>query len=73
MVVVLDDIHLLHDQEGLDAVAVLVDHLPPGSQLAVISRGEPPPASVRDCARAVTLRFDACRRADEKPVGGTQR
>jgi LuxR family transcriptional regulator, maltose regulon positive regulatory protein len=42
VVVVLDDVHLLHDQEGLDAVAVLVDHLPPGSQLAVISRGEPP-------------------------------
>jgi LuxR family maltose regulon positive regulatory protein len=42
VVVVLDDAHLLHDQEGLDAVAVLVDHLPPGSQLAVASRGEPP-------------------------------
>ena len=42
MVVVLDDVQLLHDQEGLDAMAVLVDHLPPGSQLAVISRGEPP-------------------------------
>jgi LuxR family transcriptional regulator, maltose regulon positive regulatory protein len=42
VVVVLDDVHLLHDQQGLDAVAVLVDHLPPGSQLVVISRGEPP-------------------------------
>jgi LuxR family maltose regulon positive regulatory protein len=42
VLVVLDDVHLLHDREGLDAVAVLVDHLPPGSQLAVISRGEPP-------------------------------
>ncbi|HEV2919383.1 MAG TPA: AAA family ATPase, partial [Actinomycetota bacterium] len=42
VVVVLDDVHLLQDQEGLDAVAVLVDHLPPGSQLAVTSRGEPP-------------------------------
>jgi LuxR family maltose regulon positive regulatory protein len=42
VVVVLDDVHLLHDREGLDAVAVLVDHLPPGSQLAVTSRGEPP-------------------------------
>jgi LuxR family transcriptional regulator, maltose regulon positive regulatory protein len=41
VVVVLDDVHLLQDQEGLDAVAVLVDHLPPGSQLAVTSRGEP--------------------------------
>jgi LuxR family maltose regulon positive regulatory protein len=42
VVVVLDDVHLLDDREGLDAVAVLVDHLPPGSQLAVTSRGEPP-------------------------------
>jgi LuxR family maltose regulon positive regulatory protein len=42
VVVVLDDVHLLHDQQGLDAVAVLVDHLPPGSQLAVTGRGEPP-------------------------------
>jgi LuxR family transcriptional regulator, maltose regulon positive regulatory protein len=41
-VLVLDDLQLLHDQEGLDALAVLVDHLPPGSQLAVLSRGEPP-------------------------------
>jgi LuxR family maltose regulon positive regulatory protein len=42
VVVVLDDVHLLHDQQGLDAVAVLIDHLPPGSQLAVTGRGEPP-------------------------------
>jgi LuxR family transcriptional regulator, maltose regulon positive regulatory protein len=42
VVVVLDDVHLLSDQEGLDALAMLVDHLPPGSQLAVLSRGEPP-------------------------------
>jgi LuxR family transcriptional regulator, maltose regulon positive regulatory protein len=41
VVVVLDDVHLLHDTEALDALAVLVDHLPPGSQLAVTSRGEP--------------------------------
>jgi LuxR family transcriptional regulator, maltose regulon positive regulatory protein len=42
VVVVLDDVHLLHDQESLDAVAVLVDHLPTGSQLAVLSREKPP-------------------------------
>jgi LuxR family transcriptional regulator, maltose regulon positive regulatory protein len=41
VVLVLDDVHLLQDQEGLDAVAVLVDHLPEGSQLVVLSRGEP--------------------------------
>jgi LuxR family transcriptional regulator, maltose regulon positive regulatory protein len=42
VVVVLDDVHLLQEQQGLDAVAVLVDHLPEGSQLAVTSRGEAP-------------------------------
>jgi LuxR family maltose regulon positive regulatory protein len=42
VVVVLDDVHLLHDQEGLDAVAVLVDHLPPGSQLVLLSQEKPP-------------------------------
>ena len=42
VVVVLDDVQLLSDQEGLDALAVLVDHLPQGSQLAVLSRDAPP-------------------------------
>jgi LuxR family transcriptional regulator, maltose regulon positive regulatory protein len=42
VVVVLDDVHLLQDQQGLDALAVLVDHLPEGSQLVVTGRGEPP-------------------------------
>jgi LuxR family transcriptional regulator, maltose regulon positive regulatory protein len=41
VVVVLDDVQLLHDQEGLDALPVLVDHLPQGSQLVVISRAAP--------------------------------
>jgi LuxR family maltose regulon positive regulatory protein len=41
VVVVLDDVQLLHDQDGLDAMVVLVDHLLPGSQMALISRGEP--------------------------------
>jgi LuxR family maltose regulon positive regulatory protein len=42
VVVVLDDVHLLQGQEGLDALAMLVDHLPEGSQLAVTSREKPP-------------------------------
>ena len=41
VVAVLDDVQLLHDQEGLDALAVLVDHLPQGSQLVVLSRAAP--------------------------------
>jgi LuxR family transcriptional regulator, maltose regulon positive regulatory protein len=47
VVLVLDDVHLLHDQESLAAVAVLVDHLPQGSQLVVTSQGEPPLPIVR--------------------------
>jgi LuxR family maltose regulon positive regulatory protein len=42
VVVALDDIHLLHNQECLDAVAVLIDHLPARSQVAIASRGELP-------------------------------
>jgi LuxR family maltose regulon positive regulatory protein len=42
VVLVLDDVHLLHDQRGLDALAVLVDHLPEGSQLVALSREKPP-------------------------------
>jgi LuxR family transcriptional regulator, maltose regulon positive regulatory protein len=57
VVMVLDDVQLLHDQQGLDALAVLVDHLPTGSQLVVISRGEPllPVARWRAEGRLVEL------------------
>jgi LuxR family transcriptional regulator, maltose regulon positive regulatory protein len=41
-VLVLDDVHLLHNRVCLDAVTGLIDYLPPGSQLAVAGRGEPP-------------------------------
>jgi LuxR family maltose regulon positive regulatory protein len=41
LVVVLDDIHLLHNQACLDALLVLVDHLGDGSQLMIAGRGEP--------------------------------
>ncbi len=33
-----------------------------------IGRGEPPPASVRDCTRAVSLTFDAYRAVGETPA-----
>jgi LuxR family transcriptional regulator, maltose regulon positive regulatory protein len=42
VVVALDDIHLLHNQECLDAVAVLIEHLPERSQVVIAGRGEPP-------------------------------
>jgi LuxR family maltose regulon positive regulatory protein len=39
---VLDDAHLLWNEECRDHVAALVEHLPNGSQLAIAGRGEPP-------------------------------
>ncbi len=42
VVLVLDDVHLLRNQECRDALAVLADHVPPGSRLVLAGRGEPP-------------------------------
>jgi LuxR family transcriptional regulator, maltose regulon positive regulatory protein len=42
VVLVLDDLHMLHDRQGLDAIAALGRHVPAGSQLALSARGEPP-------------------------------
>ena len=39
---VLDDVHVLHDQECRAAVSVLADHVPDGSRLALAGRAEPP-------------------------------
>jgi len=41
-VLVLDDVHLLQSWDCLEAVASLIDFLPPGSQFAIAGRGEPP-------------------------------
>jgi LuxR family transcriptional regulator, maltose regulon positive regulatory protein len=41
-VLVLDDVHLLQSWDCLEAVAALIEYLPPGSQIAIASRGEPP-------------------------------
>jgi LuxR family maltose regulon positive regulatory protein len=41
VVLVLDDLHLLENREGLRVVGRLIDDLPTGSQLAIASRGEP--------------------------------
>ena len=40
-VLVLDDIHMLVSEQSLDAVAVLIRHIPPGSQIVLVSRSEP--------------------------------
>ncbi|MFY9929621.1 MAG: LuxR C-terminal-related transcriptional regulator [Streptosporangiaceae bacterium] len=42
LLLVLDDVHLLDNAEGRDALSVLADHVPPGSQLVLAGRGEPP-------------------------------
>src|SRR4029077_16117643 len=39
---VLDDVHLLHDQECQSALSVLADHVPGRSRLVLAGRGEPP-------------------------------
>jgi LuxR family maltose regulon positive regulatory protein len=42
VVLVLDDVHALHDQECRAALSVLADHVPGGSRLALASRAQPP-------------------------------
>jgi LuxR family maltose regulon positive regulatory protein len=42
VVLVLDDVHLLHDSECRAALSVLADHVPGGSRLVLAGRGEPP-------------------------------
>ena len=42
VVLVLDDVHLLHDTECRAALSVLADHVPAGSRLAFAGRAEPP-------------------------------
>jgi len=42
VVLVLDDVHLLHNRECRDALSVLADHVPAGSQLVLAGRNEPP-------------------------------
>ena len=42
VVLVLDDVHLLHNTECRSALSVLADHVPPGSRLVLSGRDEPP-------------------------------
>ncbi len=42
LVLVLDDVHLLHNLECQSAVSVLVDHMPPGSRFVLAGRDQPP-------------------------------
>ena len=38
VVLVLDDVHLLHNRECRDALSVLADHVPYGSRLVLAGR-----------------------------------
>ena len=42
VVLVLDDVHVLHNSESRAALSVLADHVPDGSRLALAGRAEPP-------------------------------
>jgi ATP-dependent transcriptional regulator len=42
VVLVLDDVHALHNSECRAALSVLADHVPAGSRLALAGRDEPP-------------------------------
>ena len=42
LVLVLDDVHLLHNRECRAALSILADHVPAGSRLAFAGRHEPP-------------------------------
>jgi LuxR family transcriptional regulator, maltose regulon positive regulatory protein len=42
VVLVLDDVHALHDRECRAALSVLADHVPGGSRLVLSSRAQPP-------------------------------
>ena len=42
VVLVLDDVHALHDSECRAALSVLAEHVPAGSRLALAGRDEPP-------------------------------
>ena len=41
-VLVLDDLHALHEPESLEPLLTIAEHLPPGSHLALAARSEPP-------------------------------
>jgi LuxR family transcriptional regulator, maltose regulon positive regulatory protein len=55
VVLVLDDLHMLRDRQGLDAIATLGRHVPPGSQLALSVRGDPAIPAAALQARGLAL------------------
>ena len=58
VVLVLDDVHLLHDWECRAALSVLADHVPAGSRLVLAGRAEPPLRTARLRAEGRLLEID---------------
>jgi LuxR family maltose regulon positive regulatory protein len=70
VVLVLDDLHVLHDRQGLDALAALGRHVPAGSQLALSARGHPlPVGALRTRGLALEVGPDDLR-MDAEEAGG---
>jgi LuxR family maltose regulon positive regulatory protein len=63
VVLVLDDLHVLHDRQCLDALAALTRHVPAGSQLTLSARGSPAlqPAALRARGLAIDVGPDELR------------
>jgi LuxR family maltose regulon positive regulatory protein len=57
VVLVLDDVHVLHNRECQAALSALADHVPPGSHLVLAGRAQPPLrlARLRDEARLTEI------------------
>ena len=59
VVLVLDDYHLIESREIQDAMAFLLDHLPPRLHLVIASRADPPSALARLRARGELVEIRA--------------
>ena len=58
VVLVLDDVHVLHDSECRAALSVLADHVPGGSRLVLAGRAQPPLRIARLRAEGKILEID---------------
>ena len=59
VMLVLDDVHLLHNSECRAALSVLADHVPSGSRLVLAGRAEPPLRTARLRAEGKLLEIGA--------------
>ena len=69
LVLVLDDVHELENHECLDALAALLPHVPPGSQLVLSGRTEARLGLAEAPCRRRAARAGACRARSERRRG----